>query len=1080
MKHLKSLISIALVLFLIAQPAFSQRGRRGRTETPPPQEASNVSDSYFNALRWRLIGPATVSGRISDIAVNPEDHSEYYVATASGGLWKTENNGTTFDPIFDNQPVYSFGALAIDPCNPNVVWAGTGENNSQRNLAYGDGVYKSLDAGKTWKNMGLKKSEHIGKIMIDPSNTDVVYVASQGPAWGPGGERGLYKTTDGGENWELVLDTGNEYTGASDMEMDPRNPDILYVSTHQRERRVWSKINGGPHSAIYKSTDAGKTWKKLKRGLPGGEVGRIGLTLSPANPDVLYAVIELPGSKGGFYRSDDMGESWSRKSDMVPGSPQYYNELYADNLDENRVVSMDVYNRVTNDGGVTWSALGERNKHVDNHAMWQDPDDPGHYIMGCDGGMYESWDMGANWIFKSNLPITQYYHVRVDNDYPFYNLYGGAQDNGSWYGPSRTHRGYMTNNDYTYTIGGDGYLSIPDPTNPAISYHESQYCGLRRYDENTGTSVSIKPQPKNDVTLKFNWNTPYFISPHNPKTLYVAAQYVFKSTDMGGTWEQISGDLTRQIDQNDLPMMGKIWPPEAIAKNLSTSPFGNIFSLEESPLKKGMIYAGTDDGLIWRTDDDGANWTRFSSFPGVPDMTFVNYVLPSRHNENTVYAVFDGRKNASDFTPYVIKSTDKGQTWTSIASNLPSGTVYVIREDHVDPDILFIGTEWGVYVTVNGGQKWVKLRNGMPTIQVKDLAIQERENDLAAATFGRGWYVLEDYSYLRDIKDAELFNKPAHIFPIKDGLEYFTASNHGGQGELYWRNRNPRPAVTFTYYVRDGFTSLESQRKAEERKQTQAGQEITYPEQEALFAEDEEESPYLMFIIKNAEGEIMSKMKQSVRKGLSRTSWNMNYGAGYGGFFVPPGTYNVSIVKWEKGEKTELAGPVDFEVKALENTGLGAPAYQQKFNFLKEAADLYAAVNSTNTVAREIRTNLESVEQTLLAAPMDHTELVNKVKALDKQLFDLVTELSGRPLRSPRADSYPPSIRNRASFAISATSRSFDDITGAQREEYAKAKEQFDPLFVKFKEINEELWPALKRELDAAGVPWTQGRDPQY
>jgi len=558
-----SALSFVLIIILmsLSTDIFAQRKKKKqKEETQDTAEAWTMDKSMVKMLGFRSLGPAAYSGRISDIAVNPENTSEYYVGVASGGLWKTENHGTTFKPIFDSQSVFSIGCLAMDPNNSNVLWVGTGENNSQRNLAYGDGVYKTTDGGKTFTNMGLKESRQIGKIMIDPRNSNVVYVAAQGQAWGPGGERGLYKTIDGGKSWERVLHV-SENTGISDMEMDPRNPDVLYAAAHQRERRVFSKINGGPESAIYKSTDGGANWTKLKNGLPRGDVGRIGLALSPANPDIIYAVIELPESKSGFYRSTDMGESWEKRSDKGTSSPQYYNEIYADPLDQDVVIMMDTRNALSDDGGKTWVNIEGRNKHVDNHAMWIDPDDTRHYLMGCDGGLYETYDRGTTWHFKSNLPITQYYHVRTDNDYPFYNVYGGTQDNGSWMGPSRTHRRYIVNADWTHTLGGDGYLSIPDPDNPDISYCEYQYCGLSRYDRTTGNSVFIQPQPTEDEEFRWNWNTPYFISSFDSKTLYVAGNYVFKSTDMGNSWTKISPDLTRQIDQNSLPMMGRMWPP---------------------------------------------------------------------------------------------------------------------------------------------------------------------------------------------------------------------------------------------------------------------------------------------------------------------------------------------------------------------------------------------------------------------------------------------------------------------------------------------------------------------------------------
>lgn len=1068
------ILAVTVILTGMLNPAQAQRRNRN---AQPAADEFKVNSSMLGALKFRLVGPAAYSGRIADFAVNPENPSEYYVGVASGGLWKTENKGTTFTPIFDNKPVFSIGALAIDPHNPNVVWVGTGENNSQRNLAYGDGVYKTTDAGKSFTNMGLKESEHIGKIMIDPRNTDVVYVASQGPVWGPGGDRGLYKTTDGGKTWDRILHVG-EYTGITDMEMDPRNPDILYAAAHQRERRVYSKINGGPESAIYKSVDAGKTWNKLTRGLPSGDVGRIGLAIAPPNPDIIYAMIELPGNSGGFYRSNDMGESWSKMSNEVAGSPQYYVEIYADPADPDRIISMDVRNMVSNDGGRTWEYLGEKNKHVDNHALWIDPDNTNYYLMGCDGGIYESWDRGENWVFKSNFPVTQYYHVRTDNALPFYNLYGGTQDNGSWYGPNRTTRRYLVNSDFTYTIGGDGYLSIPDPDNPDIHYAESQYCGLRRYDHRTQNSISIKPQPLEDEVYRFNWNTPYFISPHDSKTLYVAANKVLKSTDRGESWKEISPDLTRQLDVDLLPMMGKIWPPEAIAKSMSTSPFGNIFALNESPLEKGVIYAGTDDGLIWRTDNDGGDWIKYSSFPGVPDMTFVNYVLPSQHDANTVYACFDGRKNASDFTPYIIKSNDKGQTWTSIASNLPDGTIYAIQEDHIDPNILFIGTEWGVWVTLDQGGEWFKLGNGLPTIQVKDLDIQERENDLAVATFGRGWYVLDDYSYIRQI-DKEAMDKEAHIFDIKDGLLYYPGNNHGNQGEVYFRAPNPEPEVRIIYNVKEGYETLRQKRMKAQREAEKSGREISYPSDEELLAEAQEERPMLIFTITDEDGNIMRKIENPLRKGIGTLTWDMSY-MDRRGPAVPPGKYFVSMEKYVKGEYIDLGEKKEFTINALDNSALGDPDYEAKFEFIKKATDLYTKISEVYSFTNELKGEMGSIRDELMRTPARTHELVQDTKNIEKEIDDIILAISGRRDENVRVDATEPSIMNRISFAVRASSGAESDITGAQREQYEIALTKIENEYASLKDLYNSELAEFKNNLKSVDIDWSPGVLPAF
>jgi len=1017
-----------------------------------------LSSRMLSTLKFRSIGPAAYSGRISDIAVNPENTSEYYIGVASGGLWKTENHGTSFKPIFDNQPVFSIGCVTLDPNNPNVVWVGTGENNTQRNLAYGDGVYKSVNGGKSFKNMGLKTSSQIAKIIVDPRCSDVVYVACQGQAWGPGGERGLYKTCDGGETWERILHIG-EYTGITDLEMDPRNPDILFAAAHQRERRVYSKINGGPESGLHYTDDGGKTWKQLRGGLPGGDVGRIGLAMAPSNPDVIYAVIELPGSSGGTWCSTDRGASWEKRSNKVAGSPQYYNELYCDPNDENTVILMDTRAALSDDGGRTWVSIEGRNKHVDNHALWIDPCDSRHMIMGSDGGLYESYDRAQTWQFKNNLPITQYYHVRTDNDYPFYNVYGGAQDNGSWFGPSQTHRRAIVNDDWTYTIGGDGYLSIPDPSNPDIHYCESQYCGIRRYDESTGNSIGIQPQPTEDEEYTWNWNTPYLISHFDTKTLYLGGNYVFKSTDMGGSWKKISGDMTRGIDQNDLPMMGKMWPPEAVAKNLSTSVFGNIFALSESQLKQGLLYVGTDDGLIWVTEDDGANWTKYETFTGVPEMTFVNYITPSMHDESTVYACFDGRKNSSDFTPYLIKSTDKGATWTSIAANLPSGTVYCIQEDHENPNILFIGTEWGVWTTIDGGQKWVQLKSGIPTIQVKELTIQRRENDLAVATFGRGFYILDDYSILRELAE-EIESKPAHIFSITDALMYNPSSNLNYQGEVYFKAPNPRPAVKIQYYHGDSYTTLKSKRMKAQKAAEKSGEKYPYPTEEELRAERNEVKPQLVFTIYNKDSDIIKKLTAPYSKGYKSITWDFSYLTGFG-VSVPPGEYTVAIDKNMDGEFTRLVEPEPFKVITLPNA-LGTADLQAKFDFQLKLTKMSAEVGSAGKKLAEMNQRLKAMKSALNSLPVEGGFMVKDINALQKEV-DAVTKVINGGFGAKI------SVRSSLGFAGYATAGAQVDITGAQIEQYELAKKAFEGTKSALAVLYDRKLPELEKKYVAAG-----------
>ena len=773
------------------------------------QNPTGFKPEQFNGLKLRNIGPAVTSGRISDIAVNPEKKSEYYIASASGGVWKTSNAGTTFNPIFDQQGSYSIGCITLDPNNPNIVWVGTGENNGQRSVGYGDGLYKSTDGGGSWTNVGLKNSEHIARVIVHPNHSNTIYVAAQGPLWSAGGDRGLYKSTDGGNSWNIILKVDN-HTGVTDLVMDPNDPDVLYAATYQRRRHVHSFISGGPGSGLHKSIDGGKSWEQLKTGLPTVDMGRIGLAISPVNANYVYAIVEAAKGEGGFYKSTNRGASWVKMNSYAT-SGNYYQEIVCDPADVNKVYVMDTWGKVTKDGGKTFQATGETDKHVDNHALWIDGDNTSHFLAGCDGGLYESYDMGASWDFKSNLPITQFYRVTTDNAEPFYNIYGGTQDNFSLGGPSRTtNAAGIVNADWYVTNGGDGFGSQVDPTDPNVVYAQAQYGWLVRYDKRSGEKIGIQPIPgKGEAAYRWNWDAPLLISPHSHTRLYFAANKLFKSDDRGNTWKTISGDLSRQQDRNKFKVMDKVWSIDAVAKNNSTSIYGNIVSLTESPVKENLLYTGTDDGLIQVTEDAGVNWKKTETFPGIPEFTYVNYLLASRHDENTVYAVFNNHKNG-DFKPYVLKSNNKGKSWTAISSDLPvKGSVYCIAEDHIDPNLLFVGTEFGLFFSANAGKNWTQLKNGIPTVGIRDIDIQERENDLVLASFGRGFYILDDYSPLRTANQI-IAKKEAHIFPIKDAWMYVESMPLGirGKGFLgssYYTAPNPEFGATLTYYLKNDY-----------------------------------------------------------------------------------------------------------------------------------------------------------------------------------------------------------------------------------------------------------------------------------
>jgi photosystem II stability/assembly factor-like uncharacterized protein len=950
-------------------------------------------------------------------------------------------------------------------------------------------VYRSEDGGKTFKNMGLKTSEHIGRIIIDPRNSHV-YVAAQGPLWGPGGERGLYKSTDNGKTWKAILTIGKN-TGFTDIVMDSRNPDILYAASYQRRRRVFTLINGGPETAIYKSTDAGATWLKLTSGLPAGDMGRIGLTISPVNPDVVYAIIEAQGESGGFFRTTNRGASWVKMSSYVSRSPQYYNRIFADPKDVDKVYSMDTVSKVTVDGGKTWKSIGNKFRHVDDHAMWIDPGDTSHFIIGGDGGIYETFDAGQNWFFKCNLPVTQFYRVSVDNALPFYNVYGGTQDNNSMGGPSRTLSSYgILNSDWFITNGGDGFESQIDPENPDIVYAQSQYGGLVRYDKKSGETIDIQPQPPKGEAYRWNWNSPLIISPHSHKRLYFAANKLFRSDDYGNTWTVLGGDLTRQLDRNKLPVMGKILSPDAVAKNASTSLFGNIVSLTESPKKEGLLYVGTDDGLIRVSENGGQNWRKIEKVPGVPVNTYVSCLLASRHQEDTVYASFDGRKN-SDLNSYLLVSNDRGKTWQSLKANLPARwPVFTIAEDHKKSNLLFAGTEFGAFFTIDSGQKWVQLKGGLPTTAVKDIAIQERENDLILATFGRGFYILDDYTPLRHLQAKDL-EKEALLFPVKDALMFVQIGGKYGQGATYYAAKNPPLGAVFTYYFKEAVKTKKQKRQDAEKKATKKGVPLTYPTFEQLRAEDEEIAPYLLFTITDAAGNAVRKLKAPAKAGVQRVTWDFRYPStapvnekskpfAGGGMLALPGKYNVTMEKFADGVYTPLAGPQSFTAKVLENTTMPAEDRKALGEFQEKTAELGRVIRGTGEVLRNLTIRIKLIKVALSNTPGASMELVKTAMLLEEQAKEIHRAFYGDKSIADRNANQPPAIGQRIWGLIYSHWQSTSAPTRTMKEQYRIAGEEYEIQAVKLKKLIEEDLKKLEERMEQAGAPWTPGRLPEW
>ena len=1073
---------------------------QGEDENRPREPRDPMSSATFNGLRFRSIGPAFTSGRVVGFAVDPNNAARYYVASASGGVWKTINNGTTWTPVFDREGSYSIGWIVLDPKNPLTVWVGTGENNSQRSVSYGNGVYRSDDGGRTWRNVGLRNSEHIGRIVIDPKDSNIVYVAAQGPLWGPGGDRGLYKTTDGGKTWKQILKI-SENTGVTDVVIDPQNPETIYAASYQRRRHMFTLIDGGPESAIYKSTDAGATWNRLRAGLPTIDMGRIGLAISPVDSNVIYATIESGDRRGGIFRSNDRGGSWEKRNDFDAGA-MYYARIVADPKDVDRIYIMNVFLMVSDDGGRTVRRLGERSKHVDNHDIWIDPANTDHYLVGCDGGVYESHDRGLNWHFKANLPIPQFYDITTDNATPFYNVYGGTQDNYSFGGPARTRSASgIVNADWFVTQGGDGFRSRVDPEDPNTIYAELQGGTLARFDKTTGQRVGIQPQAgRNEDPLRWNWDSPFIVSPHLHTRLYFASNKLYRSDDRGDTWKVISGDLSRGLDRDKLPVMGKIQSMDAVAKNQSTAFFGNASAIDESPKKDGLIYIGTDDGLLQITEDGGRNWRKVEKVGDVPELAYVSRIIASGHDANTVYVAYENHQNA-DFKPYLFKSTDAGRTWVSIKGNLPANwPVWGIAEDHVNPNLLFAGTEFGLFFTIDGGQKWIQLRGGLPTIQIRDIAVQRRENDLVLGTFGRGIYILDNYSPLRSITPEML--KTDALFPVKDALIYIQSQPLGGrgksfQGESFYTAENPPFGATFTYYLKEELKTKKARRQEAERAAARSGAAIALPSRAELSAEEEEEAPAIIFTITDSSGKVVRRLTGPITAGIQRVNWDLRYPASSlppppnpdaedpfadppGGPLVMPGAYKVSVAKRQNGVITPFGKSQEFQI-IVDGQDRMTPADRIALvEFQTKVARLQRAVQGALDAANSLTPRFVAIRRALLETPNTSERMLEDAAALEKRKNEILRALRGDQALRQRNMNLPASISERVGEIVGSQRLAIQRPTQTHIDQYAAAAAEFEGTLNSLRQLIEVDLQKLEKQMEAAGAPWTPGRVPEW
>jgi photosystem II stability/assembly factor-like uncharacterized protein len=789
--------SLVLTVLTIAQA----QGRRIPSASELPQ-APAMPESTFAGLSFRNIGPANMSGRMADVEGVPGDPSIVYVGSASGGVWKTSNAGTTWTPIFDKQPVQSIGDLALEPGNPDVVYVGTGEGNVRNSVSFGNGVYKSTDGGKTWKHIGLADTRHISRIVISPRDVRKVYVAAIGHPFGPNEERGVFMTADGGETWKKVLYTDDRH-GASDLDIDPQNPNILYAGMWYFDRKQWTHRSGDESGGIFRSTDGGATWTKLTKGLPK-LMGRIGIKVAASSPNIVYAVIE--SREGYVFRSDDYGDTWHKVSDNAHtlGRGFYYADLRVDPKNPDRVYTLAMAYSLSIDGGKTFAPM-TGNFHGDHQTMWIDPLNPKRMFMGDDGGMNVTYDQGKTWEWFQNIPVGQFYQLSYDMREPFYNVAGGLQDNGVWTGPSRTRGAAILANDWRFIQNGDGYYAVSHPDDPELFLSDYQAGGIQATNLRTYEQREASPQPRrmdgfpaDSNKVRFNWNAPIVQSPHDRRIVYFAGSIVYRSADWGLTWTAISGDLSK----NDKSRQGDVGGP-VLKENTVAEYYGNVYSLAESPARKGVIWAGTDDGNLQVTQDDGKTWTNVApNVQGLGPDAVVSGIEPSRTAAGTAYAAFE-RRMMDDLKPYVYRTTDFGRTWTNITGNLPpTNYVQVVREDPKNPNLIYAGTELGLYISWTGGGQWTRLHlKNLPAVAVHEVLVHPRDNDLILATHGRSIWVLDDATPIQQMS-SDIASKSAHLFPMRPAVRFNQGDQSWNWGTKQFRGTNAPYGAIITYWLK--------------------------------------------------------------------------------------------------------------------------------------------------------------------------------------------------------------------------------------------------------------------------------------
>ena len=922
--------------------------------------AQSVED-FVNQLEWRNIGPANMGGRINDFAVVEADPNIVFAATASAGVWRTTNNGVTWEPVFDEQPVSSIGDIAVASSDPSIVWVGSGESNNRQSSSWGNGVYKSTDGGDSWTNVGLEDTLHIGRIVIHPTNPEVVYVAATGHLWGPNDDRGLYKTTDGGQTWTNTLFIDRD-TGMTDVAMDPVSPGTLYAASYQRRRTAFGFSGGGPGSGIYKTTNGGESWRRLTDGLPDGITGRVGLDIYRSDPRIVYAVVQ--NANGGMFRSDDRGESWTRMSDTNP-RPMYYSQIRIDPLNDQRIWAAGARMVYSQDGGKTFVDDWVQTIHGDFHALWINPADSNHMLAGSDGGVHYSYDRGRTWDFVNTMALGQFYEIGYDMETP-YNIYGGLQDNGSWGGPVRTlYRRGITNEDWFRVGGGDGFYTQVDPNDPTTVYVESQNGNVSRLDLETSERKSIRPEPEDESErYRFDWNSPILISPHNSQTIYYGGNRLFKSTDRGDTWTT-TDDLSKDQDRDEMPIMGVEVTDDTPSRHDGISTFGQIISISESPRREGVLYVGTDDGNVQVSQDGGTSWQEVAGLiPDLPEGTYVSRVQASYHADTRVYATMDGHRS-DDYSVYVYVSEDSGDSWRSLASNIPDGhTMNVIREHPRNENLLVLGGEFGAYITINRGEEWHQIKGAVPTVPVDDIAIHSRDNDLILGTHGRSIWVLDDMTPLEKLSEGVLASD-LHLFDVRDAVGYRINNHKGNTGHKMFIAPNPPEGALIHYFLNDEVDGEDAV-------------EVT---------------------IQNGAGEVIRTFDGPGSVGLNRVNWDLRHEppvplTGQGGFGGPPpgpralpGTYGVQVTVGGRQATTSVKVSDDPRIN------VSAADRRSQQDAMLRLGNLIARLTEAHQTAESLQTQLGSLAESLEDAEVP-ASVTSLVESVSERVDDLERELA--------------------------------------------------------------------------------------